>query len=161
MIRNCVIKGVHKYKIRPPLNLNLLVEKEYDNIKDAQACLIWLPDPEDLTEDQLNSIYNPAKRLTLKDVAGLPVGHVPRGLAGALRQILDIPGCTVYCIATGEPQNSFPPWPALKEEGGGRVVPCDFIVEVTVPQNVTKCQRLLQKDLDRMDERDVIVIDIL
>ena len=79
----------------------------------------------------------------------------------ALSQILDIPGCIVYCIATGEPQNSLLPWPALKEEGGGRVVPCDFVVEVTNPQNVTKCEKLIQKNLDRMDERDVIVIDIL
>lgn len=56
--------------------------------------------------------YTNIKRLLkLEDIAGLPVGHVPRSLAGYFRTILDDKG-QVFAQITGEPVPSFAPWPA-------------------------------------------------
>ena len=52
IIRNCVIKGYHEFKVKPLVsnNLELRVDREYSNIHDADACVVWIPDniPEDL-----------------------------------------------------------------------------------------------------------------
>jgi len=47
----------------------------------------------------------------LSDIAGLPIGHAPRVLAGFFWTVLDEDG-SVYAVATGELCHSFPPWPA-------------------------------------------------
>ena len=38
--------------------------------------------------------------LTVSDIAGLPVGHVPRGLAGVFRDLLDS-NATIQAFPTG------------------------------------------------------------
>lgn len=46
IIDKCVVKGYHAFKIRPPFTsppTRLLVDREYSNIKDVNACLVWLP----------------------------------------------------------------------------------------------------------------------
>jgi hypothetical protein len=67
-----------------------------------------------------------SRELTLQDVAGLPVGHIPRDLAGSFRAIMD-DGGSICAEATGEPISSFPPWSAPMSKGGGVVVPCNYI----------------------------------
>jgi len=52
--------------------------------------------------------------LTLRDIAGLPVGHVPRGLASSFRTLLDW-GANIFAEPLEEHVPSFPPWPAQND----------------------------------------------
>lgn len=128
-LENSVIKGYHAFKIKPPYTsppTALIVEPEYTNIHDQNACLVWLP-PIDKFPEELRGMTTDDKRcLTLTDIAGLPVGHVPRCIAGFFRGVMDIG--TVTAVATGQPVPSFSPWPSPSEEGGGVVIPCNYIV---------------------------------
>jgi hypothetical protein len=130
MIDNSVIKGYHVFKIKPPVtDTYFLIDREYTNLIDKNACLVWIPDISKFTLS-LHDMYTDEKRqLKLSDIAGLPVGHVPGTLSGCFRRILDSGG-HIYAIVTGEPCPSFPPWPAPNEKGGGVVIPCRYVVEV-------------------------------
>ena len=81
--------------------------------------------------------------------AGLPVGHVPRTLAGYFRSVLE-DGC-VFAEVTGDPIPSFSPWPEKDEEGGGIVLPCNYIItHPDIQSQFNKLSELLskyQKDL--------------
>lgn len=92
-LENSVIKGYHDYKIRPPNTdpvTRLLVDKEYTNIHDICACLVWIPPLSTFPQCQHEILTDEKRHLLLKDVADLPVGHVPRELAGCFRAILDM-----------------------------------------------------------------------
>ena len=129
VLRNSVIKGYHFFQIRPPNTTpptQLLVQPEYTNIHDECASLVWLPEL-DTFPDHMHSLITDEKRqLKLQDVANLPIGHVPRNLAGFFRPLME--SGRIVAEVTGEPVPSFPPWPALKEEGGGVVLPCNYII---------------------------------
>jgi hypothetical protein len=46
VVDNSVIKGCHAFKIRPPCITpmpQLPIDREYTNVKDEIACLVWLP----------------------------------------------------------------------------------------------------------------------
>ena len=81
--------------------------------------------------------------------AGLPIGHVPRTLAGYFRSVLE-DGC-VSAEVTGDPIPSFSPWPEKDEEGGGIVLPCNYIItHPDIQSQFNKLSELLskyQKDL--------------
>ncbi|KAH3881694.1 hypothetical protein DPMN_005621 [Dreissena polymorpha] len=65
--------------------------------------------------------------LTLRDIAELPIGHVPLTLASSFRNLIYI-GAFVLCEAIDLPQPIFPPWPEPQEKAGGVVIPCAYIV---------------------------------
>jgi hypothetical protein len=109
----------------PPTHL--MVDMEYTNIHDTDACLVWVPDLNQFESDLHNTITDEDRYFTLKDIAGLPVGHVPRTLASSFRKLIEM-GASVYCEANDHPQPSFPPWPALKENGGGAVILCTYVI---------------------------------
>ena len=67
------------------------------------------------------------KHLKLQDVAGLPIGHAPRGLGSAFRAIIQSGG-KIYAQTTGDPVQSFAPWPSVFDKGGGVIKPCTYIV---------------------------------
>ncbi|KAK3089455.1 hypothetical protein FSP39_003759 [Pinctada imbricata] len=127
IINQSVIKGYHQFKIKPlhSCNFSLPVEREYTNITDTHACLVWIP--EKVPENKLNLVTDEKRYLTLKDIVGLPCGHVRRGLAPAFRIILD-KGGQIMAEATQEPRPSFPPWPEQLESGGGIVIPFCIMV---------------------------------
>lgn len=91
----------------------------------------------------------------LRDITGLPVGHIPRTLASAFRKLI-VMGANVFCEATDKPQPSFPPWPAPQEVGGGAVIPCTYIVR---HENMQSIIDIVQKALSKMPERDTIKIE--
>ena len=130
-LNNCVIKGYHHYKIRPPTTdppTLLHVDREYTNIHDESACLVWIPELGSF-ESKFHTLSTDDKRqLTLADVAGLPVGHVPREIAPIFRMVLD-DGGTVLSEPCGEPIPSTDPWPEQNESGGGVHIPCNYIIK--------------------------------
>ncbi len=88
---------------------------------------MWVP-PITAFDTHLHSVVTDEKRqLTLSDISDLPLGHVPRTLAGVFRCIMDSGG-RIFAEPTGEPVPSFPPWPAPHEKGGGVVIPCHYVV---------------------------------
>ncbi|XP_062605485.1 uncharacterized protein LOC134267284 [Saccostrea cucullata] len=152
LLRHCVIKGYHDFKIKP-LQSNqvpLRVDREYTNIHDPDACLVWIPDnvPADLKE----TVTDEKRGLKLKDIEGLPCGHVPRGLASAFRYVMDAGG-EISAIVTGFPTPSFPPWPPMLEKGGGVVIPCTYRV---CPTNFHIALTIIQEHLEDMPEKEVI-----
>jgi len=81
---------------------------------------------------------------------------VPRGLAGTFRTIIESGG-SISAIVTGEPCQSFPPWPVAHEVGGGAVIPCDYMIETRNQDHVT----MLQTALDSMPEKDAMILSVL
>ena len=141
-VQNSVIKGYHAYKIRPPFTeppTYLRVDREYSNIKDLNACLVWIPVLSHFKENVHSMITDAKRLLKLSDVADLPIGHVPRSLAGLFRSVLD-GGGEIFAEATGEPIPSFAPWPAYNEEGGGVVIPATYFIHAKRNINVVAFQ---------------------
>ena len=134
----------------PPTRLT--VDREYTNVHDQDACLVWLPDIDCFHSSLHELVTDEGRYLKLKDVAGLPVGHVPRTLASALRNLMDL-GATVECEATDDPQPSFPPWPAQQETGGGVVIPCTYVVK---HRNRQQSVDIIKEALKAMPEGEVI-----
>jgi len=60
------------------------VDKEYTNIIDRDACLVWLPELEEFDDKLHDMITDHLRHLKLSDIAGLPIRHAPRVLAGFL-----------------------------------------------------------------------------
>lgn len=58
---------------------------------------------------------------------------------------------------TGHPVQSFPPWPAPSEKGGGAVIPCDYTLVVKDKESVLT---LLKETLEKMPEGDAMTIEI-
>ncbi|XP_062618275.1 uncharacterized protein LOC134279876 [Saccostrea cucullata] len=130
IIDKCVVKGYHAFKIRPPFTsppTRLLVDREYSNIKDDNACLVWLPPLNKFPQHIHNDITDEKRQLKVSDIAGLPIGHVPRCLSAHFRNILDNGG-EIFAEVTGQPVPSFHPWPEPNKEGGGVVLPCKYIL---------------------------------
>jgi hypothetical protein len=152
-IKNSVIKGYHEFKIRPPLQLTLRVDREYTNIHDVSACLVWLPDTVS-DNDQLDFVTDSKRGLQLKDILGLPCGHVPRGIAPAFRYILDNGG-RIEVKTTGDPVPSFYPWPDVKEKGGGIVIPCDYFIYTN---NKTAHMTVIKQHISLMSEKDAMAV---
>ena len=88
--------------------------------------MVWLPPLDSFPDNIHHSITDVKRQLKLEDIAGLPIGHVPRTLAGYFRSVLK-DGC-VFAEITGDPIPSFSPWPEKDEEGGGIVLPCNYII---------------------------------
>lgn len=156
IIRNCVIKGYHEFKVKPLVsnNLELRVDREYSNIHDADACVVWIPD--NIPEDLKNVLTDKKRGLKLRDIEGLPCGHVPRVLASAFRYIMDAGGF-VYATVNGEPKPSFPPWPPMLEKGGGVVIPCTYRV---CPKSLKTALTVLQQHIENMSEKEVIEVTV-
>ncbi|XP_070538001.1 uncharacterized protein [Ptychodera flava] len=76
-IRNAVIKGYHFFQIRAPQGLPLPVTKEYGNVRDPYALLIWLPELDEIDPTMHNIETDEKRHLKLHQVAGLVMGHVP------------------------------------------------------------------------------------
>jgi hypothetical protein len=105
----------------------------------------------------MRQIVTDSKRyLRLCHFAGLPIGHVPRGLACAFRKILESDG-TITATATGEPCPSFPLWPAPNATGGGAVIPCDYKIHT----NEQKDFELLTDALNLMPEKEAMKINLI
>lgn len=151
-----MIKGYHVFKIKPPQETHLIVDREYTNIADKDACLIWIPELSKFDKSLHDTVTDEQKCLRLSDIAGLPVGHVPRVLASCFYNVLDCGG-EVYANVTGDPVQSFPPWPAPNEKGGGAVIPCDFILVVC---DKDKVLTMLKETLQKMPECDVMSIEV-
>lgn len=119
-ILNFVIKGYHVHEITPPVTTPatlLPVNLEYTNITDKDATLVWIPPLESFSKDAQSLLTDSKKHLQLRYIAGLPIGHAPRGLGAAIREIIESGG-TIHAHATGKPLPSFPHWPPVFEKGG-------------------------------------------
>lgn len=88
---------------------------------------MWIPALSHFKENVHSMITDAKCLLKLSDVADLPIGHVPRSLAGSFRSVLD-EGGEIFAEAKGEPIPSFAPWPAHNEEGGGVVIPATYFI---------------------------------
>jgi len=154
VLENSVVKGYHAYQIKPPITdppTKLRVDREYTNIVDRDACLVWLPELEEFDEELHDVITDHQRHLKLSDIAGLPVGHAPIVLAGFFRTVLDEDG-SVYAVATGEPCQSFPSWPAPGDKGGGAVIPCSYYITST-PSKFEYHLSLLSSTLEKNGRR--------
>lgn len=100
-------------------------------------------------------ITDEKRQLKLEDTAGLPAGHVPRGLSHCFRTIMD-QGGHICAVTIGDPVPSFPPWPAQQEVGGGVVIPCHYYIFHTDKALVMK---LLKSALTSMPEGEFMRIE--
>ncbi|XP_052759924.1 uncharacterized protein LOC128202810 [Mya arenaria] len=151
-LHKSVIKGYHAYKIRPPFTkqpTRLIVDREYTNIKDLNACLVWIPSLDQFPQNVHEMVTDTKRFIKLSDIADLPIGHVPRSLAGLFRSVLD-EGGEIFAEATGEPVPSFPPWPAPNEEGGGVVLPASYFIYAK--QNIKMVSSQLKNLLNALKE---------
>lgn len=158
-LQNCVIMGYHAYKIRPPMTdppSMLIVDREYTNIHDKSACLVWIPKLETFDENMHGMATDNARQLVLSDVAGLPIGHVPKELAICFREILDNDG-TVHAEPCGDPVPSSSPWPEQHEVGGGVIIPCNYIIR-PLSSSYEKVLSLLRHAVSQMKAGSAMTI---
>ena len=112
-LQNSVIKGYHQYHIRPPITdplTQLIFDREYTNIHDKCACLVWIPDLDTFDASKHDMLTDDKRYLYLSDIVGLPVRHVPRGMTPIFRSVLD-DGGSAYAQTFGDPVPSTQPWP--------------------------------------------------
>lgn len=147
------------YQVKPPMidpPVRLPVDIEYSNVKDPNACLVWIPKLEHFNKNMHDMVTDNKRFLYLKDIAGLPVGHVPWGLSGAFRRLIDN-GCTIFAHPDGEPVPSFPPWPHMKDKGGGVVIPCTYVIQLKHVSN-EEALNMLKQAVAGMSECEVITV---
>jgi hypothetical protein len=159
-LQGSVIKGFHEYKIHPPMTnppTQLRVDLEYTNLHDPHASLVWIPEIESFPSSCHDMVTDEKRCLKLMDVAGLPIGHAPRGISAAFRQILE-GGAKIFAEPTGEPCPSFSPWPSMLEKGGGIVIPCDYIMQLSQSSDYNHVISILQGALSLMAEREAMSI---
>ncbi|KAL9977144.1 hypothetical protein ACROYT_G014517, partial [Oculina patagonica] len=95
-VSNVVIKGYHKFQIRPPQIVRLPVTKEYGNRHDPHACSVWVPELEKIPSNLRNQITDEKRGERVSTIAGLPIGRVPRGLSSCFWDLLSM--AQVKCI---------------------------------------------------------------
>ena len=134
----------------------LIVDREYGNIHDKDACLVWLPNLECYPEELHDNETDESRHLKLFDVAGLPIGHIPRGLGGCFRELMD-QNHNIYAKVTGAPRPSFPPWPAPKDIGGGAVIPCSYIIK---SRNTDHTVSLLKTAVQNMEAKSAMTVTV-
>lgn len=161
VVKNAVIKGYHVYKVRPPMSpvTELTIAMEYSNPHDTNATLVWMPGLETFPVPQRSKVTDEKRMLKIEDIAGLPVGHVPIGLSGCFRQLLN-DGLFIKAVPTGEPIPSFPPWPAVQEKGGGVVIPCVYTISCSSADAVEIKQKITCA-VDLMAESQVLEVNIV
>ncbi|XP_052224692.1 uncharacterized protein LOC127840327 isoform X2 [Dreissena polymorpha] len=133
VLGNSAIKRYYALKIKPPITeppTKLRIDRENTNIEDKDAGLVWIPELFTFDSKLQSLLTDHGRQLMLSDVAGLPIGRVPRVLASCFYSILDTGG-EICTICNGDPSPSFPPWPSTQEKGGGVVIPCNYILTVT------------------------------
>ena len=60
---------------------------------------------------------------------------------------------------TGDPCQSFPPWPAPQAVGGGAVIPCTYSVEVLDGRG-SEILKTISSAVARMKESSVLTVDM-
>ncbi|KAK2558708.1 hypothetical protein P5673_018913 [Acropora cervicornis] len=126
VIENALIKGYHKFQIRPPPPALLLpVTKEYGNRHDPHACLVWVPEIEKTPSSLWNHETDETCGERVRTINGLPTGRVPKGLSSCFYELLGSNNVErIECEQTGIPCKSFSPWPHYQSPGGGVVISC-------------------------------------
>jgi len=92
-IENCVIKDYRACKVKTSKtspSTFLTIDIEYKLMYDTNACLVWVPKLNNFKFYMYDVVTNKDRYLILKDIAGLPVGHVPRTLSMAFRMLIDM-----------------------------------------------------------------------
>lgn len=136
----------------------LPVDIEYTNITDQHASLVWIPELTYFPTDLHNVTTDVKRNLKLSDIAGLPVGHAPRGLSFAFRQLIEN-NCQIHAMTIGEPCPSFPPWPPVMEKGGGVVIPCDYVITCS-PDIINYAKEIISNAIGQMPERNAMALEV-
>ena len=133
--------------------VRLKFDREYSNMKDKDASLVWVPDIDSFEEEDKSFIVHERNFLMLADIAGLQIGHVPQGLSSAMRQLLD-KDCYIFAIPTGKAIPSFPPpWPHIQEKKGGMVIPSQYVVRWE-KMAISAAKAILKNAINEMQEKD-------
>ena len=80
------------------------------------------------------------------------------GLSAAFSRLLK-DGINIYAQPLKEPLPSFPPWPNVKEKGGGIVIPANYIIQCSDKQT-EKVLEIVREAIDRMSEKSAITVTI-
>ena len=70
--------------------------KEFGNRHDPHLCLVWIPEIDKIPRDLWNHVTDEKRGERVRTIAGLPIGHVPRGLSECFWTILE--NSRVDCI---------------------------------------------------------------
>ncbi|XP_070552299.1 uncharacterized protein [Ptychodera flava] len=160
-IKNAAIKGYHVYQVRAPEGLHLVVKKEYGNPHDQYALMIYVPELVDIEASMHNIVTDDKRDLVLQQVAGLPMGHVPYILSEGIYKCIDMKlASKVTCCVTGGPRQSFPPWPAVDEKGGGALIPADYFITVS-DEHLSTAVKLVNDAIQKMAEKSVLEVVVV
>ncbi|XP_019646829.1 PREDICTED: uncharacterized protein LOC109487283 [Branchiostoma belcheri] len=127
-----VIKGYHIFRRRPLLGLRMKVVPEPDNPMDKDALVVVMPPLDSIPTADHDVVTDTKRSTTVRHIAGKWIGRLPAGLSTILRRMkAEGEVAELTCVATGEPRQSFAPWPMPGQKGGGAVIPCKLHVQVT------------------------------
>lgn len=100
-----------KYGLRwilQTLSTRLPADLGYTNLTDQHVSLVWIPEFTYFPTYLHNVTTDVERNLKLRDISGLPVGHVPRGLSLAFLQLIEN-NCQIHALTIGD----------VMEKGGG------------------------------------------
>jgi hypothetical protein len=67
---------------------------------------------------------------------------------------------TTFSKQTGEPCESFHPWPPVNSTGGGAVIPCKYEISAQEMNNQHVVVSRIKNAIEKMQEKSVLVIKI-
>ena len=156
-VSNSSIKGYHFFKRRPHLEVKLLVKTDIHNTYDENAMVVMMPAldaiPSTLHEVILKEARGKEKCQKVKDNANKIIGRVPANVCKLFAELLKQRMIQeVHCFATSiptlsrsvDPKTSFKRRPnsGKDREGGGAVIPCEYIITCYSSCYNTVLQRL-------------------
>ncbi|KAI8493128.1 hypothetical protein Bbelb_291320 [Branchiostoma belcheri] len=83
-------------------------------------CLLGGPALSSIPPDRRDVVIDAKRGTTVRSIAGKAIGRLPAGSVQSPQGV----------VATGPPRQSYPPWPAPSNRGGGAVIPCSIYIKL-------------------------------
>lgn len=101
------------------------------------------------------------RNLKLSDIAGLPVGHAPRGLSLAFLQLIEY-NCQIHALTIDNrrPMPKFPSMTPYYEKGRGRaVIPCDYVSKCS-QDIINYAKKVISNAIGQRPERKDMALEV-
>ncbi|KAI8481604.1 hypothetical protein Bbelb_407040 [Branchiostoma belcheri] len=113
-IDGIAIKGYHVFQRRPLPGLEMDITITPTTEMRVGPALSSIP------PDRRDVVIDAKRGTTVRSIAGKAIGRLPAGSVQSPQGV----------VATGPPRQSYPPWPAPSNRGGGAVIPCSIYIKL-------------------------------
>ncbi|KAI8516244.1 hypothetical protein Bbelb_048250 [Branchiostoma belcheri] len=121
-IDGIVIKGYHVFQRRPlpGLEMDITITPTTEMRVVNTSMPAGGPALSSIPPDRRDVVIDAKRGTTVRSIAGKAIGRLPAGSVQSPQGV----------VATGPPRQSYPPWPAPSNRGGGAVIPCSIYIKL-------------------------------